>query len=42
MSSRGRHPFKSETMIGYLHVITPQVPPSISSLKSIQPVNLMI
>jgi serine/threonine protein kinase/Tfp pilus assembly protein PilF len=30
----GRHPFKSETMIGYLHAITSQVPPSMTSLKS--------
>ena len=30
----GSHPFKSETMIGYLHAITSQVPPSMTSLKS--------
>ena len=36
----GRHPFKSETMIGYLHAITSQVPPSMTSLKSHLPVAL--
>src|SRR6266851_364485 len=36
----GRHPFKSETMIGYLHAITSQVPASMSSLKSHLPVAL--
>jgi non-specific serine/threonine protein kinase len=36
----GRHPFKSETMIGYLHAITSQVPSSMSSLKSHLPVAL--
>ena len=36
----GRHPFKSETMIGYLHAITSQVPPSLSSLKSHLPAAL--
>ena len=30
----GSHPFKSETMIGYLHAITSQTPPSMTSLKS--------
>src|SRR6266851_5411853 len=30
----GSHPFQSETMIGYLHAITSQVPPSMRSLKS--------
>ena len=30
----GHHPFKSETMIGYLHAITSQVPPSMRSIKS--------
>ena len=30
----GSHPFKSETMIGYLHAITSQVPASMASLKS--------
>src|SRR4030095_13359820 len=36
----GRHPFKSETMIGYLHAITSQVPPSMTSLKSQLPAAL--
>jgi non-specific serine/threonine protein kinase len=36
----GLHPFKSETMIGYLHAITLQVPPSMTSLKSHLPVAL--
>src|SRR5262245_53669499 len=36
----GSHPFKSDTMIGYLHAITSQVPPSMSSLKSHLPVAL--
>ena len=36
----GRHPFKSETMIGYLHAITSQVPKSIASVKSQLPVAL--
>src|SRR6266850_2740423 len=36
----GCHPFKSETMIGYLHAITSQVPSSMSSLKSHLPVAL--
>src|SRR5260370_34982922 len=30
----GSHPFQSETMIGYLHAITSQVPPSVRRLKS--------
>ncbi len=30
----GSHPFKSETMIGYLHAITSQTPPSMTSIKS--------
>ena len=30
----GRHPFKSESMIGYLHAITTQTPPSATSFKS--------
>ncbi len=30
----GSHPFKSETMIGYLHAITSQTPPALTSLKS--------
>jgi serine/threonine-protein kinase len=29
----GRHPFKSDTLVGYLHAITLQTPPSLSSLK---------
>jgi len=33
----GSHPFKSETMIGYLHAITSQTPPSMTSLKSTLP-----
>jgi TolB-like protein/Flp pilus assembly protein TadD/predicted Ser/Thr protein kinase len=36
----GSHPFKSETMIGYLHAITSQTPPSITSLKSHLPAAL--
>ena len=36
----GSHPFKSETMIGYLHAITSQRPPSITSLKSHLPAAL--
>jgi len=36
----GRHPFKSETNIGYLHAITSQTPSSMSSLKSHLPVAL--
>ncbi|HZM99793.1 MAG TPA: protein kinase, partial [Pyrinomonadaceae bacterium] len=36
----GSHPFKSETMIGYLHAITSQVPPSLTSLKSHLPIAL--
>jgi adenylate cyclase len=30
----GSHPFKSESMLGYLHAITSKVPPSMTSLKS--------
>ena len=29
----GRHPFKSESMVGYLHAITTQTPPSATSHK---------
>ncbi|MGE3436466.1 MAG: protein kinase [Blastocatellales bacterium] len=29
----GRHPFKAETLVGYLHAITLQTPPSLTSLK---------
>jgi len=36
----GSHPFKSETMIGYLHAITSQVPQSMTSLKSHLPAAL--
>src|SRR6201988_845138 len=36
----GSHPFKSETMIGYLHAITSQTPPSLTSVKSHLPVAL--
>ena len=36
----GSHPFKSETMIGYLHAITSQVPPSMTSLNSRLPAAL--
>jgi TolB-like protein/Tfp pilus assembly protein PilF len=36
----GHHPFKSDTMIGYLHAITTQSPPSLSSHKSDLPVAL--
>jgi non-specific serine/threonine protein kinase len=36
----GRHPFKSETTIGYLHAITSQAPPSLTSHKSDLPVSL--
>ncbi|MEK6334751.1 MAG: protein kinase [Acidobacteriota bacterium] len=36
----GSHPFKSETMIGYLHAITSQVPPPMTSLKSHLPAAL--
>jgi TolB-like protein len=36
----GSHPFKSETMVGYLHAITSQVPPSITSIKSHLPAAL--
>jgi non-specific serine/threonine protein kinase len=35
-----RHPFKSETMIGYLHAITSQSPPSLTSVKSELPAEL--
>src|SRR6476660_7950537 len=30
----GSHPFKSESMLGYLHAITSQTPPSMTSLKA--------
>ena len=30
----GKHPFKSESMVGYLHAITTQTPPSVTSHKS--------
>jgi hypothetical protein len=36
----GSHPFKSETMIGYLHAITSQVAPSMTSIKSHLPAAL--
>src|SRR6201988_1124964 len=36
----GSHPFKSETMIGYLHAITSQTPASLTSVKSHLPVAL--
>ena len=36
----GSHPFKSETMIGYLHAITSQVPLSLTSVRSHLPVAL--
>jgi serine/threonine-protein kinase len=36
----GSHPFKSETMIGYLHAITSQTPPSMTSIKSHLPVTV--
>jgi serine/threonine protein kinase/tetratricopeptide (TPR) repeat protein len=36
----GRHPFKSETVIGYLHAITSQAPASLTSLKSHLPAAL--
>ena len=36
----GSHPFKSETMIGYLHAITSQTPPSMTSIKSHLPAAL--
>jgi serine/threonine protein kinase len=36
----GSHPFKSETMIGYLHAITSQTPPSMTSIKSHLPIAL--
>jgi serine/threonine protein kinase len=36
----GSHPFKSESMLGYLHAITSKVPPSMTSLKSHLPAAL--
>ena len=36
----GSHPFKSETMIGYLHAITSQTPTSMTSIKSHLPAAL--
>jgi TolB-like protein/Flp pilus assembly protein TadD len=36
----GSHPFKSESMLGYLHAITSKVPPPMTSLKSHLPAAL--
>src|SRR5688572_25455256 len=36
----GRHPFESETMIGYLHAITSQVPVPLTNVKSHLPAAL--
>lgn len=36
----GRHPFKSETMVGYLHAITLQTPVPLTKLKPELPVTL--
>src|SRR5688500_11651406 len=36
----GSHPFKAETMIGYLHAITSQTPSSMTSIKSHLPAAL--
>ena len=36
----GSHPFKSESMLGYLHAITSKVPQSMTSLKSHLPAAL--
>lgn len=36
----GRHPFKAETTVGYLHAITLQTPPSLTSLKPEMPAAL--
>jgi TolB-like protein/predicted ATPase/Flp pilus assembly protein TadD len=35
-----RHPFKAETLVGYLHAITLQTPPSMRSLKPEMPAAL--